>query len=595
MNEPEKNIEWSILPMPNKSVLLVLLALILSACATDGGMKDGPSAPMPEVLEQDTRARLPHTNPDVLYYVGAAEIAGMRAEADRDPELRSLAADYYARAAAISEDPAIAAQALKVAAFANSEELTLQGVDRWLALQPDNLEPHRYAAILHLRRGDVETAWKHVAIILERNRSPEAWGAVGKMIAGVPERPVARAMYLRIAETFQTPPNEELRSQMSDLGVQLGEFAIAERYATEVLELNDQRADTYGWRGRLRTSLNRFDDARADFERSLELAPDDQQMRQSYAALLAELEDYEGAIAQLAEVDKTMVSVFSQGIYANAAGLDDRAIEFYEELQGMSAGDEDEDESERFYLLGQMAETIERPYEETLGWYDKVRSGERLDNAQLRSAVVLGQNDQLAQARVVLKRLQNGNAQTAANAFLAEAGLLRDADQLDDALAVYSRGLAFLPDNTDLLLARALMAEQLNQLDLAENDLRKVLELRPNDPNALNALGYTLADRTDRYDEALQLIERALMQMPNEAAFVDSMGWVQFKLGNLDQALEYLQRALELQYDGEIAAHLGEVLWVMGREDDARELWTEALEREPDSEILQSTMSRFVD
>ena len=130
-------------------------------------------------------------------------------------------------------------------------------------------------------------------------------------------------------------------------------------------------------------------------------------------------------------------------------------------------------------------------------------------------------------------------------------------------------------------------------MDVTEEDLRKVLEQRPDDANALNALGYTLADRTDRYDEALELIERAYSQLPNEAAVVDSMGWIHFKLGNLDKALDLLQQALALQFDAEIAAHLGEVLWAMGRFDEARETWTEGLEKSPDSSVILETRERL--
>ena len=151
-----------------------------------------------------------------------------------------------------------------------------------------------------------------------------------------------------------------------------------------------------------------------------------------------------------------------------------------------------------------------------------------------------------------------------------------------------------LKDNTDMLFARALLAETMDLLDITESDLRRVLELRLDDPNALNALGYTLADRTDRLDEAYDLIKRALDQMPNEAAIVDSMGWVHFKLGRYEEAIAYLERAIEIQFDSEIAAHLGEVLWTVGREQDAMELWDKALGLEPDSLVLQKTRARYL-
>jgi tetratricopeptide (TPR) repeat protein len=568
---------------PVSRILVALMTLGLAACASRG---DDPVAaqslpPLPKELEANPI--LPRTNPDVLYYVGAAEIAGLRKE-------HALAADLYRHASDLSEDPAIAGQAVKVALFVNDEELTLRGIDRWLALQPDNLEPHRFASIIYLRRGDVEKSWEHIAILVENDRSAERWADIGKTLSNVPDRGAARRIYRRLLTDFGFPAAPKLAQQFSDLGVQLGDFQNAEMMAGLVIEANPQDAAAYNWRGRLRTSLGRLPEARTDFEQAVELDPENEEMRQAYAALLADLEDYEGAIEQLNQIADNLVVVFSKGIYADASDQDDLAIEYYRQLQLLEV----EDQDEKYYFVGQLAEAMERPPEETLDWYSRVRQGDRLDNARLRSALVLGSNDQLPKARIILARLQNGNAQTAARAFLAEGGLLRDADMKADALEVFDRGLDLLQDNTDLLFARALLAESMDMLDVTEADLRRVLEIRKDDPNALNALGYTLADRTDRLDEAYDLIKRALDQMPNEAAIVDSMGWVCFKLGRHEEAISYLERAIEIQFDSEIAAHLGEVLWAMGREQDAMALWDKALGLEPDSLVLIETRSRFL-
>ena len=146
------------------------------------------------------------------------------------------------------------------------------------------------------------------------------------------------------------------------------------------------------------------------------------------------------------------------------------------------------------------------------------------------------------------------------------------------------------PDNPDLLYDRALYAVELGRIDILEQDLSKVIQNDPNHADALNALGYTLADQTTRYGEALMYIERALALKPDSAAILDSMGWVQYRLGNNLEALRYLRRALELQPDAEIAAHLGEVLWVTGDREEARKVWQAALADNPDDELLQRLM-----
>jgi len=168
-----------------------------------------------------------------------------------------------------------------------------------------------------------------------------------------------------------------------------------------------------------------------------------------------------------------------------------------------------------------------------------------------------------------------------------------DARRTKEALAVYDRGLETLQDDSRLLYARALMFAEQDNLVGAERDLRRVIELKPDDAEALNALGYTLADRTDKKAEALTLIEKALALKPGEPAILDSMGWVQYRLGNLDAAVEQLRRAYTKQRDPEIAAHLGEVLWVSGRKDEARQVWDEGRKKDAGNKVLLETIKRL--
>lgn len=559
-----------------------LLIGLTGGCA---GLSRAPEAvpdPPPDLLDAPDSA-VARLNPDVLYYVGAAEISGRAEQHQR-------AAQFYLKAAELADDPKIAERAVQLAVYADDEALTLRGINRWLELEPDAPEPQRLAAVVRLRQGDTDRAWEHVSKLLERSNGPETWDAIIKVLAGSKGRAAATEVYRRLAAEHNPPAVEEIVQRLSDLGAQFAQLVLAEQFATRALQLNPGNAQTYNWRGRLRTSLNRLDDALADFAEAVELDPENAPLRQSYAALLAEVGDYYAAIEQLDQVEPSAMVIYSQGVYAMAAEDEALANAFYEELKTVVT----EDENEKYFFLGQLAETLKRPYSEVIDWYGRVRSGERMEDARLRTALVLGTNDELPQARVILRRLQNGTAQTAARAYLAEAGLLRQADMNDEAYAVYSQGLELLPANTELLFARALLAEEMDLVEVTEKDLQQILETDPDDPNALNALGYTLADRTDRYAEALSLIERALEQLPDEAAVVDSMGWVQYKLGNLELALDYLERALSLDYDAEIVAHLGEVLWALGRHDEARETWRQGLEKNPDSEIIRLTRERFV-
>lgn len=170
--------------------------------------------------------------------------------------------------------------------------------------------------------------------------------------------------------------------------------------------------------------------------------------------------------------------------------------------------------------------------------------------------------------------------------------MLAEARHFQDAMDVYDKALQKGYDE-DLLYSRAMLAEKMDRLDVLEMDLRAILDKDPKNSQALNALGYTLADRTDRYDEAYDLIERALEISPNDFFVLDSMGWILYRLGRLDEAIEFLNKALSVKNDPEIAAHLGEVLWVKGDKEAAQAIWDTALRETPNDDRLRKVINRL--
>jgi tetratricopeptide (TPR) repeat protein len=244
------------------------------------------------------------------------------------------------------------------------------------------------------------------------------------------------------------------------------------------------------------------------------------------------------------------------------------------------------------YYLGQVAE-LEEDYKEAIIRYSSVRRGELYFNAQIRVVALLSEQQKFQQARDHLKSIRPANDQQQIQLYLLEGDVLREARQYDDAKQFYSSILDSRPDETSIRYARALIAEKLGELDLLESDLRTILQTEPENAQVLNALGYTLADRTKRYDEALQYIQKAMELQPDDAAVIDSMGWVKYRLGDYEAAVAHLRKANELAKDPEIAAHLGEVLWVMGKKNDALKVWEKSLKEHPEHEALLKTMKRF--
>ncbi|MDA0273135.1 MAG: tetratricopeptide repeat protein, partial [Proteobacteria bacterium] len=213
--------------------------------------------------------------------------------------------------------------------------------------------------------------------------------------------------------------------------------------------------------------------------------------------------------------------------------------------------------------------------------------------AQARIASLLANEGRWDEARAHLGNLRADKPEHRQQLIFIEAQLLADRGMDQEAFDFLDLILAQEPQNVELLYYRAMTGQRFGRPDILEADLRRVIELDPNNADALNALGYTLTDQTDRHEEALELIEKALTIKPDEAAFLDSMGWVQYRLNNYDLALTYLRRAFELFLNDEIAAHLGEVLWVVGDRTEANQVWEKGLELAPDSEILKKVIQRF--
>ncbi|MBL0143663.1 MAG: tetratricopeptide repeat protein [Betaproteobacteria bacterium] len=241
--------------------------------------------------------------------------------------------------------------------------------------------------------------------------------------------------------------------------------------------------------------------------------------------------------------------------------------------------------------LGQAAELAKHP-DEALDWYRKVDSTDRM-RAQARIATLIAKRDGLAKGRAYLQTLDPRTQDERIQVIQIEAQLLRDSKAWQDTYDMLSSAVERYPDSYELLYDRAMAAERVDRLDVLEADLRRVIEMKPDYAHAYNALGYTLADRTDRFDEALSLVEKALKLSPDDPFILDSLGWVQYRRGNFDEALKTLTSAYENRPDPEIAAHLGEVLWKLGRHNEASKLWKTALTDNPDHETLLAVIQKF--
>jgi tetratricopeptide (TPR) repeat protein len=378
---------------------------------------------------------------------------------------------------------------------------------------------------------------------------------------------------------------------LAHLAVRVGDLDVAMTAVDQALALSPGWEDAALFKARVLVS--RKDNARLlrFHEDFLAAYPRAGSMRLSYARLLVDLKQWDKARVQfkrvVADSPREADAVFTVALLALQTNDLDEAERFLKRTLNLQP----ENDQVRLYL-GQVAEQ-RKNYDEAIQWYSAVESAEQHFEAQTRLAVALARQGKVEQARTHLHVLAPRTEAQKVQLALAEEQILRDAKRFDEAFDVLSRALVDLPHNADLLYARALVAEKLNRIDTAEQDLRRVLAKDPKNANALNALGYTLADRTTRYQEALGFVEQALALKTDDPFILDSMGWVHYRLGNHAEAVKYLRSALGKRADAEIAAHLGEVLWVMGDRAGAESVWSGALKHSPDSEVLIGVINKF--
>ncbi|HMT79449.1 MAG TPA: tetratricopeptide repeat protein, partial [Azonexus sp.] len=251
------------------------------------------------------------------------------------------------------------------------------------------------------------------------------------------------------------------------------------------------------------------------------------------------------------------------------------------------------DKSTIHFFLGQLDQE-QKQTDDALAHYHQVITGEQYIPARSRTAQILVQQGKINEARDILHNTRSSSNAERTQLILTESQLLREANRQNDAYIVLEAALTSQPDNLELLYETALTAERIGKPEQLDKHLKHLLELKPDHAHALNALGYSWTERNIRLPEALALIARALSLSPEDPFIMDSMGWVLFRQGKLPEALQTLENAYKLKADPEIAAHLGEVLWVSNRKDDARRLLTDAAKANPDNDVLNGAIKKLL-
>jgi tetratricopeptide (TPR) repeat protein len=572
--------------MSNPLVLLyaALVALALGGCQTLA-TRPAPQAKAHKPLPYKTTITPPReVDADLMFDYLAGQIGAQRGDT-------GSAYEHLIQAASRAKDPVVAAQAARMAIKLEDMNKAAEATKLWIEYDPNSLPARELATILALRRKDMDTALAQAGAVLKISEATAKDGflQLATVLSGEKldnkielmehlthqHARDARAFY-GLALVASQRKRFQLAHQALDQAIRLKpdwDKPWLLRAQLYTLQKNREAADKtlteatgklpspllFQARGRLLMQQKRYGEALEAFRQAARLAPEDMDVLSTIGVLAIQMKQWDLA-------RQTWLKLASEGNFHK--------------------------QQEAWYFLGQLEE-LQEHLQKAIEYYRKVKGGRFHQEARQRLAILIGKEGRLDEAGKLFREIRLTNPTQAIPTFITEAQLYKEEGHPEKAMAIYNEAITANPESSDLLYARGLLAADLGKVEQAERDLRAVLDLAPDDTDALNALGYTLADQTDRLEEAYAYISRAYSQAPDSAAILDSMGWVLYRLGKPEEALTYLRKAAKKLQDGEIAAHLGEVLWALGRREEARKVWREAQKFAPDNPTLKQTIERF--
>jgi tetratricopeptide (TPR) repeat protein len=563
----------------SRSLPIAFSTLLLAACASTAPEQESPPSVPVEAAEIETVERpIPA---DSVYPLLLAEFALRRRAYD-------TALSTYMEQAHILQDVGVARHTTHLAQFSRKDRETLEAAQLWLELQPGDVEASNTAATLLARQHRPLEALPHL-VVVARSGAQANFPIVLQGFSQLPDRERAELVKQINALSAEFPQDPALLLTQALVHTEFKQFTQAQAKLDALLAVEPYQHQALLLEARIRLA-SESPEPFAHIEQALSINPEDSLLRLEYARLLTttDIDAARGQFEILSAQNPRDADLLLSLALINRETGDDLAAKAYLR-QVLLIGNRT---NEAHYYLGRIAEDG-GDSAQAISHYQQVGDSRQYMSANQRLGKILIDTGQLAQSHAWFNAQREAVPARSEQLYNLEADLLRTAGKLPASLEVLNAGLADFPDSTALLYARSMLGDQQGNLALMESDLRSILARDPNNATALNALGYTLADRTNRFDEAYELIARALELDPEEPAILDSMGWVLFRQGEHERAIEYLTRAYAAFPDPEVASHLGEALWVSGQKEQALQIWQEALLKSPGHPLLIKTLVRL--
>jgi tetratricopeptide (TPR) repeat protein len=547
--------------------------------------------PAQDATAGDEQAPNVNMTPQMMYQLMNAELAFKKGDW-QGPYLTLMSLAQQ------TKDPRLAKRATEMALAAKQSDDALAAVKLWRQLAPNSDEANQYylgLVIVSDNLLEAESALKQRLA----EATPGARGLVMFQMQQLVMRAKDKEAAIAMLERLVAPYGDMMETHvvLAQTALARGARADAQREARAALQIKPDSEIAILTLAQVTEGEEQSAKVLADY---LAAHPDAKDVRVAYARMLVNGKQYEAARQEFLTLDKAQPNnpgtLYALGILSMQMNDNQAAEGYFTRFVDVmdKTPDEERDPTKAVLILSQIAE--ERgDIPVALGWLDRLDTNDPKIQlgADLRRAQLTAKQGDLAGARKLLGTLKPEDPAEQAQVVLIEAQLLRDAGKNQEAFKLMEQGLKRFPDNTDFLYDYALMAEKMGKTQVMEKSLRQVIAKAPDNQHAYNALGYSLADRNVRLKEAYALIEKAQKMAPTDPFIMDSMGWVQYRLGKLDAAEAQLRKAYQLRNDPEIGIHLGEVLWKKGQHDDARKLWREARAKDPKNDALKSTLSRL--
>ncbi|HZJ95264.1 MAG TPA: tetratricopeptide repeat protein [Thiopseudomonas sp.] len=564
---------------------LISISLILSGCqtfSTESSVAVDDTVAPSAIQSQTTETATAEFSPDTLISLLTAEIAGQRDRFD-------IALENYSLQAQATGDPGIAERAYRIAEYLGDEQRALDNVLIWADAAPDNLDAQRAAAIHLAQAEDYHSALQYMEkVFLAKGDTRFDLIALSAAQADQQTRDELLQHFDRLLAI--QPHHQQLVFSKAILLHQAQRSAEA----LQLLEKQPKKlitTTTVLLQARLLSQLNRGTEALPLLRNALKAQPNDTRLRMTYARQLIELNQLEEARAEFLELLQQEPGDDDLRFSLALINMDLEAwLEAQVYLEDLLVRNPHNAAAQ--YNLGRVFEELQDT-EQALSAYQATQDGNYYLAAQQRIIDLLLNEERLREATRYFDIQRNERPDLNIQLYLIEVEGLSNHQHTETAWLRINQALTHAKNDPSLLYTRAMVAEKRNDLPQLEQDLRFIIANDPDNAMALNALGYTLADRTDRLEEARQLIERAHQIEPDDAAITDSLGWVYYRLGDLQAAEALLREAYAAYPDAEIAAHLGEVLWQLGKHNEARRIWNQALKTQPKDAVLLETLQRL--